>query len=148
MARALASPISNYKHRDVRTESSDLLSVLDELNTDALSDSGVGLLGLDANLLENDSLSVGRATERRGLEGGSEGTLLVSQIGPSVLPSGVSQLASRVQSTRHGCCDIFVSFVNSEDSTGTEDEKDEKNRERAVEQSRCPSSEPEARTDL
>ena len=31
-------------------ESGDLLSVLDELDTDTLSDSGVGLFGLDTDL--------------------------------------------------------------------------------------------------
>jgi hypothetical protein len=40
------------------TESSDLLSVLDQLDSDALSNGGVGLLGLDTDLLEHDSLGV------------------------------------------------------------------------------------------
>ncbi len=42
----------------IHTESGDLLSVLDELNSDALPYSGVGLLGLDTDLLEDDALGV------------------------------------------------------------------------------------------
>lgn len=84
----------------VRTESSDLLAVLDQLNTDTLSDSGVGLLGLNTDLLENDSLGVGGTTEGRGLEGGTQGTLLVLKIRPSLLATVVAQLARGVESSR------------------------------------------------
>ena len=37
-------------------ESCDLLSVLDELNSDTLTDSRVRLLSLNTNFLKNDSL--------------------------------------------------------------------------------------------
>ena len=37
-------------------EGGDLLAVLDQLHTNALPDSGVGLLGLNADLLEDNSL--------------------------------------------------------------------------------------------
>ena len=59
------------------TESSDLLSVLDQLNPDALADGRVGLLGLDADFLEYDALRVGRTAEWRGLEHSTRVGLLV-----------------------------------------------------------------------
>lgn len=60
-----------------RDERSDLLPVFDELDTDALADGGVGLLGLDANLLEHDALCVGRASGGGGLVDVAKGALLV-----------------------------------------------------------------------
>jgi hypothetical protein len=83
-----------------RTESSDLLSVLDELNPDTLSNSGVGLLGLNTDLLENYALGVGRATEGRRLVGGSEEALLELEIGPTSFTTMVAQLARGVESPR------------------------------------------------
>lgn len=87
----------------VRTESSDLLSVLDELDTDTLSDSGVGLLGLNTDLLEDDALGVGGATERRGLVGGSQKALLEGQIGPALFTAVVAQLARGVETSWLSC---------------------------------------------
>jgi hypothetical protein len=42
-----------------RTESGDLLAVLDELHTHTLANGRVGLLGLNTDLLEDDTLGVG-----------------------------------------------------------------------------------------
>lgn len=81
------------------TESSDLLAVLDQLDLDALPNGRVGLLSLNTDLLENDALGVGGTTERRGLEGSSEQTLLVVQVRPLVVAAVVGQLARGVQTT-------------------------------------------------
>lgn len=91
----------------LRTESSNLLSVLDELNTDTLSDGGVGLLGFDTDFLENYSLGVGGATEGRRLEGSTESALFVSEISPLLLLAVQTELSGRVETTRlsftHDC---------------------------------------------
>jgi hypothetical protein len=81
------------------TESSDLLAVLDELDLDTLADSGVGLLGLNTDLLQDDTLGVGSTTEGRGLEGGSEETLLEVEIGPALLLAVRLELAGGVKTT-------------------------------------------------
>merc|ERR1719365_99474 len=65
-------------------ESSDLLSILDKLNSDTLSDSRVRLLSLYTNLLKNNSLSVGSSSERIGLISCSQICLLVILISPTV----------------------------------------------------------------
>ena len=80
-----------------RTESRNLLSVLDQLDLDTLPNSGVGLLGLNADLLEDDALGVRRATEGRGLVGGAEQALLVVQVGPLLLAAVVAKLAGGVE---------------------------------------------------
>ena len=63
---------TTYRH-----ERGDLLAVLDELDTDTLANSGVGLLGLNADLLKDDSLRVGGASSGGGLVDVTEGPLLV-----------------------------------------------------------------------
>jgi hypothetical protein len=69
----------------VHTESGDLLSVLDELDTDTLSDGRVGLLGLNSDLLKHDSLGVRRSSEGGGLEGSAQKSLLEALVGPSAM---------------------------------------------------------------
>jgi len=90
-----------------RTESSDLLAVLDQLNPHALSDGGVGLLGLDTDLFEDDAFGVGGTTKWRGLEGRSEKALLVVEIGPTSLATMVAELPGGVETSRlsftHDC---------------------------------------------
>ena len=72
----------------VGDEGGDLLAVLDELDTDTLSDSRVGLLGLNTDLLEDDTLGLRRATGGRGLVEVAEGTLLVLSVGLLVVVRG------------------------------------------------------------
>lgn len=81
-------------------EGGDLLAVLDELDTDGLTNGRVGLLGLDTDLLENDTLGLGRATSRRRAVEVLEGALAVEGVGPPVLAPVVAQLAGGVHSTR------------------------------------------------
>lgn len=86
--------------RGLPTESSDLLSVLDQLDLDTLANSGVGLLSLNTDLFEDDTLGVRSTTEGRGLVGCTEQALLVVKIGPTVLTAGVRELARGVKTTR------------------------------------------------
>jgi len=80
-------------------ESSNLLSVLNQLHTHTLPNSRVGLLGLDTNFLKNYSLGVRRASEGRRLECRSQRALLVREIGPALLAAVVLQLAGGVETT-------------------------------------------------
>ena len=64
-------------------EGADLLTVLDELHTAALTDGGVRLLGLDTDLLHDNALGVGGVGERVGLPHRAEVGLLVLQVSPS-----------------------------------------------------------------
>ena len=83
----------------VRHERRDLLSVLDELHTRALTDSGVRLLRLDANLLQHDTLGVRASGERLGVLG-TEVRLFVVLVGPELDTPVRSQLARRSYSSR------------------------------------------------
>lgn len=101
LSKAIFSPT------DRLTESSDLLSVLDQLNPDTLPNGGVGLLCLDSDLLEDDALGVRGATEGRRLVGGSEKALLVCEIGPPSFTTMVAELPRGVETSRlsftHDC---------------------------------------------
>ncbi len=52
------------------------------------------------HFFHNNALGVRGATERRRLEGGAEGTLLVLLIGPALIATVGAQLASGLQTTR------------------------------------------------
>eukprot|EP01084_Bolivina_argentea_P127605 225631_1 len=77
-------------------EGDDLLAVLDELNANALADGGVRLLGLNTDLLKDDSLGVGRASEGVGLGGVVGVGLLPALVGPATGAAEADELAGGV----------------------------------------------------
>ena len=81
-------------------EASDLLTVLDELDTDALTDGRVRLLSLNAELLEHDALGVRRASEGVSLQLGAQMSLVVLLVGPPLDPAVVLELARRADTPR------------------------------------------------
>ena len=91
-----------------RTESGNLLPVLDQLHPDALSDGAVRLLGLDADLLEHDALCVRGTAEGGGFVGGAEEALLVVEVGPAAFAAMGAEFTGGVEATgfsfAHGCC--------------------------------------------
>jgi len=72
-----------------RHESGDLLSVLNQLNTDTLANGRVGLFGLYTDFFEDDTLSMRRSSSRGSLVDVAKGTLFVGFVG----------LSNRVMST-------------------------------------------------
>uniref|UniRef100_A0A4W5LNA3 Uncharacterized protein n=1 Tax=Hucho hucho TaxID=62062 RepID=A0A4W5LNA3_9TELE len=74
-------------------EGSDLLAVLDELDTRALANGRVRLLGLNTNLLEDDALGHRRATERVGLHRRDRVRLVVGLLVPALRAAVDAQLA-------------------------------------------------------
>ncbi|KAM3074710.1 hypothetical protein ACMFMG_012181 [Clarireedia jacksonii] len=110
------SPSIFPRKRLSHTESSNLLSVLDQLHPNTLSNGRVWLLCLYTNLLKNNALGVRRTSEWRGFESGTQSALLVGQIGPSLLATVVLKFAGGVETTRlsftHDCCGrrIRISF--------------------------------------
>ena len=79
-------------------EGSNLLSILNKLNTHTLSDSGVGLLGLNTELLEDDALGVGAAGEGL-LPLGTEVRLVEVLVRPALLAAQVAQLTTGSKTT-------------------------------------------------
>ena len=85
-------------------EAGDSLIVFFELDSDTLSDTGVGLLGLNANLFDDDTTGVGGTLE--GLSPlGSLVSLLVALVGPSVVSSRWSQ---SVNSNNSSSVTVFI----------------------------------------
>lgn len=80
-------------------ESGDLLSVLDQLDTDTLADSRVGLLGLNTDFFKDNALGVRRASSGGGLVDVAESTLLVLLIGLEDANDDISDLQD--QPKRH-----------------------------------------------
>jgi len=79
-------------------EASDLLSVLNELHSDTLTDSGVRLLGLKANLLNNNALGHTGSSQGIGLHVTHRVRLVVRLTGPSVDSAVSLELASSAKS--------------------------------------------------
>merc|ERR1712024_20899 len=80
-------------------ECRDLLSVLDQLDTDALSDGRVRLLGLDTDLFEDNPLGMRGTAERIGLPPGAQMCFLVVQIGPDLGTAVLDVLTGRPESS-------------------------------------------------
>jgi len=98
-------------------EGSDLLTVLDQLNTHALTHSGVRLLRLDTDLLENDPLSVRAASERLGPLL-AQVAALVALVRPVVVLALDAQLATGAKSVGLTClCTTLVSYTASSSSS-------------------------------
>ena len=91
--------VDEVKATIARDERRNLLAILDELYSHALSDSRVRLLRLNANLLEHDALGVGRATERLGVLLAQVG-LLVILVCPLLRKTVCLELAGAVQPSR------------------------------------------------
>ena len=85
-------------------EGGDLAPVLDELDLDALPDGGVGLLGLDPHLLQDDAPGLGRALQGIGLLLELKDPLLVGAVAPPELLPVLLQFSGRV----HTSCHIFT----------------------------------------
>ncbi len=73
--------------------SSDLLSVLFELDSDTLSDGRVWLFGFNTEFFDDDTFSVGSWAERL-LPSGWDVLLVVMFLGPSVLSSLLNEFSS------------------------------------------------------
>uniref|UniRef100_A0A8C0VZU4 Uncharacterized protein n=1 Tax=Castor canadensis TaxID=51338 RepID=A0A8C0VZU4_CASCN len=73
-------------------KSCDFLAILDKLNPDTLSDSGIWLFGFNSYFFQNDPLCMGSTSERVGL-GCAQMGLLVLFIMPLLVPSVTSELS-------------------------------------------------------
>merc|ERR1711915_183024 len=80
-------------------ESCDLLSILDQLDTDTFTNGRVRLLSLDTDLFKNDSFGVRSTTERIGLPSCSQVSLLIVEISPDLITAIFHMLTSSSEST-------------------------------------------------
>lgn len=83
-----------------RYEGSDLLAVLDQLHTHSLTDGRVRLLSLNTKTLDDDALSLRSSSQRVGLDGSAEVSLLVVNIVPSLNTAVVGELTSSLDTSR------------------------------------------------
>lgn len=74
-------------------ECGNFLPVLNELDTDTLSDGGVGLFGLNTNLFEDNALGHGGSSHGIGLVGGDGVGLAVNFIVPTLVTPVDAELA-------------------------------------------------------
>jgi len=81
-------------------EGGNPLTVLDELDSNAFSNSGVWLFGFDSDFLDDDTFSVRSTGKWVGFQGGSQMSLFVVKIGPSLETPVVSQFSGAPNSSR------------------------------------------------
>lgn len=93
-------------------ECSDSLVVFFELDSDTLSNTGVRLLGLNTNLLDDDTTGVGSTLEWLSPLGGLMGEFVVL-IGPKIQSSLVLKLATSSDTTRFMFSHVYC-FVRYE----------------------------------
>ena len=94
--------VNKVKTTVERHEGRNLLTVLDQLHTDTLSNGRVRLLGLDTDLLKHNTLSLRRATSGRGLVEVAEGALFEVSVTPAVVTTVRDLLASCIETPRLG----------------------------------------------
>jgi hypothetical protein len=81
----------------VRTESSNLLPVFNQLHPHTLPDSRIGLFGFNTDFLEHDALCVRGSAEGRGFIGRAEQALFVVQVGPAAVFARLHELTGGVE---------------------------------------------------
>ena len=83
------------------SEGSELVAVLDQGDLDGLADAAVGLLGFDADLLDDDALGLSRPTEWVVTLARLQHALLVSAVRPAKLLAVLGHLGPSKESPTH-----------------------------------------------